>query len=95
MGLLLGFVEDVIVALVLETEGLDPSAQKDVIRAWNKLLWIQNDLFARHYVVDEDTGELPRGGRSSERKGVVSALAVGALGMLIGIASSVGYATWA
>lgn len=40
---------------------LDLKTKKEVTLAWNKLLWIQNDLFARHYVVDEDTGKPPRG----------------------------------
>lgn len=31
---------------------LDREVEVKTIRAFNKLLWIQNDLFARHYVVD-------------------------------------------
>ena len=102
MSLLLGFVQDVIVSLVLATEALDASAKNPVIRAWNKLLWMQNDLFARHYVVDDDDfnnedngAEFPRGGAGwigDWRKGAV---VWGALGMLGGIALSAGYASWA
>ncbi|KAI9717768.1 MAG: hypothetical protein M1812_004497 [Candelaria pacifica] len=61
MGMLLGFVEDVVAKTVLEAEELDAAKKVDVVRAFNKLLWIQNDLFARHYVVDHDTGSAPRG----------------------------------
>lgn len=31
---------------------LDPSATRDLIVAFNKLLWVQNDLFAQYYVHD-------------------------------------------
>lgn len=58
MGLLLGFVEDVVVKTVLEAD-LDADTKQKVIRAFNKLLWIQNDLFARHYIIDKDTGSAP------------------------------------
>ena len=60
MGLLLGYVEDVVVKSVLEMDGVDAETKAKVARAFNKLLWIQNDLFARHYVVDRDTGTQPR-----------------------------------
>jgi len=61
MGLLLGYVEDVVVKSVLGMDGVDAETKGKVARAFNKLLWIQNDLFARHYVVDQDTGTKPRG----------------------------------
>jgi len=61
MGLLLGYVEDVVVESVLRMDGVDADTKGKVARAFNKLLWIQNDLFARHYVVDHDTGSTPRG----------------------------------
>lgn len=61
MGLLLGYVEDVVVKSVLGMDGVDAETKGKVARAFNKLLWIQNDLFARHYVVDRDTGTKPRG----------------------------------
>jgi hypothetical protein len=60
MGLLLGFVEDVIVKTTLEAD-LDVDTKQKVIRAFNKLLWIQNDLFARHFLIDKDSGSAPAG----------------------------------
>lgn len=60
MGLTLGFVEDMVVDAVLAAD-LDPATKVRVTRAFNKLLWIQNDLFARHYVVDLDSQTYPRG----------------------------------
>ena len=89
LSLLLGFVQDVIVGLVLEMEEIDARTKKEVILAWNKLLWIQNDLFARHYVVDEDTGERPRGSENKSSRAAV--LGVGMLGLLLGVAATVGY----
>lgn len=88
LGLLLGFVEDIVVGLVLDMEGLDMKTKKEVILAWNKLLWIQNDLFARHYVVDEDTGEIPRGVWNTA-PGRRKALLAGAAGVAVGVAVSV------
>lgn len=89
LSLLLGFVQDVIVGLVLEVEEIDARTKKEVILAWNKLLWIQNDLFARHYVVDEDTGERPRG--SENRSSRAAIWGVGMLGLLLGVAATLGY----
>lgn len=112
LGLLLGFVQDVIVGLVLDMdiddEGLldaeDKSREaakkpkkKEIVLAWNKLLWIQNDLFARQYVVDEDTGESPvRGGWTTTTTTIrrKSALVTGVLGVMLGVASCVGYVNW-
>jgi hypothetical protein len=56
MGLLLGYVVDLVIAAVLAHPDLDNETRSAVLRALNKVIWIQNDLFARHYVVDQDTG---------------------------------------
>lgn len=72
MGLLLGYVEDVVVKSVLGMKGVDAETKAQVARAFNKLLWIQNDLFARHYVVDKDTGTVPRGMDMSKVGGLSS-----------------------
>ncbi|KAL9116568.1 MAG: hypothetical protein Q9187_006906 [Circinaria calcarea] len=61
LALLLGFVEDVLLGAVMGAEQLDAETKSKVLRAWNKVLWVQNDLFARHYVVDRETGERPAG----------------------------------
>ncbi|PGH17730.1 hypothetical protein AJ79_00871 [Helicocarpus griseus UAMH5409] len=53
MSLLLGFVEDIVLKATLGAEGLDLKTKTGVIAAFNKLLWIQNDLFQRHYVVEK------------------------------------------
>ncbi|KAF8463280.1 Protoglobin-domain-containing protein [Kalaharituber pfeilii] len=61
MSILLGYVEDILVDTVVKHPDLDDDTKAGVLRAFNKVLWIQNDLFSRHYVVDEDTGTVPVG----------------------------------
>ncbi|PGH30162.1 hypothetical protein GX50_07062 [[Emmonsia] crescens] len=51
MSLLLGFVEEIVLKAILAAEGLDLQTKTGMLTAFNKLLWIQNDLFQRHYVV--------------------------------------------
>jgi len=48
---LLGYVEDIILDALLSAK-IDDDVKKRTVRAFNKLLWIQNDLFSRHYVSD-------------------------------------------
>jgi hypothetical protein len=53
MSLLLGYVEDIVLQAVMGAEGLDVATKTKVIRAFNKLLWIQNDLFVRHFTAEK------------------------------------------
>ena len=48
MNALMGFVADALTATILNL-GLDRDTEVKTLRAFNKLLWVQNDLFARHY----------------------------------------------
>ena len=48
MNALMGFVADALTATVLNL-GLDRDAEARTLRAFGKLLWIQNDLITRHY----------------------------------------------
>ena len=48
MNALMGFVSDAQLNTILGL-GLDQDAETRTIRAFNKLLWIQNDLISRHY----------------------------------------------
>jgi hypothetical protein len=48
MNALLGFVSDALTAALLSLD-LDRETQARTLRAFNKLLWIQNDLITRHY----------------------------------------------
>lgn len=51
-AILLGFVEGILVDAVMGHPDLDTPTKTAVLRAVNKILWIQNDLFARHYITD-------------------------------------------
>ena len=48
MNALLGFVADALTNVILGL-GLDRATEANTLRAFGKLLWIQNDLIARHY----------------------------------------------
>ena len=48
MNALMGFVSDALVNVILSLE-LDRPTEVRTLRAFNKLLWIQNDLITRHY----------------------------------------------
>ena len=47
--LLFGFVADAVNATILGAD-LPTDAKAKAIRAFSKLLWLQNDLMNRHYV---------------------------------------------
>ena len=48
MDALMGFVSDALLATILGLP-LDAETKAKTIRAFNKLLWLQNDLIVRHY----------------------------------------------
>jgi hypothetical protein len=48
MNALMGFVSDALVATILGLE-MDEPTRARTLRAFNKLLWLQNDLIVRHY----------------------------------------------
>ena len=48
MNALMGFVADALLATILSLP-LDAPTQHRAVRAFNKLLWLQNDLINRHY----------------------------------------------
>lgn len=48
MNVLMGFVADAFIATILDL-GLDRATEAKALRAFSKLLWIQNDLITRHY----------------------------------------------
>eukprot|EP00126_Sphaerothecum_destruens_P005891 Sdes_comp19098_c0_seq1m9758 len=50
---LLGYVHDILNGAIMDLK-IDNATKKDTICAFSKLLWIQNDLFARHYTCDAD-----------------------------------------
>jgi hypothetical protein len=48
MNALLGFVADALTSTILSL-GLERAVEVQTLRAFNKLLWLQNDLINRHY----------------------------------------------
>jgi hypothetical protein len=48
MNALMGFVADAVLNTVLSL-GLDRATEVKALRAFNKVLWLQNDLITRHY----------------------------------------------
>lgn len=48
MNALMGFVADAVLATVLDLD-IDAGLKRRAVHALNKLLWVQNDLIARHY----------------------------------------------
>ncbi|CZR57108.1 uncharacterized protein PAC_06997 [Phialocephala subalpina] len=56
MSVLLGYVFDIIIGAVFEMD-IDNLMKGRVIRALNKVVWIQNDLFARHYLPKDGVKE--------------------------------------
>ena len=53
MNALLGFVSDALTSTIFGL-GLDRDAEVRTVRAFNKLLWLQNDLITRHYQAQSD-----------------------------------------
>jgi len=51
MNVLMGFVADALLATILSL-GLDRETEVSTARAFNKLLWLQNDLITRHYAAE-------------------------------------------
>eukprot|EP01137_Pigoraptor_chileana_P015430 Opistho-2@71345 len=49
IGSLCGYLSDCVLSAVQDLP-LDPPTKKAVTRAFNKLFWIQADLFSRHYI---------------------------------------------
>lgn len=54
IGVLLGFIQDILVEAVLSHPRLKLEQKTAIVKALGKVLWIQNDLFAKWYVRDGD-----------------------------------------
>ena len=51
MNALMGFVSDALIDTILSLD-LDTENSNQTVRAFNKLLWLQNDLITRHYQIN-------------------------------------------
>ena len=49
MNALMGFVADAFIATIMGHEALSIDAKTAAVRAFSKLLWLQNDFITRHY----------------------------------------------
>ena len=67
MNALMGFVSDALTATVLGL-GLPREAEVRTLRAFNKLLWLQNDLITRHYQAERKPAHAHECGGRCERK---------------------------
>jgi len=56
-AILLGYVEDILIDAVTNHPDVDLPTKVAVLRAVNKILWIQNDLFARHYLAEKSASK--------------------------------------
>src|SRR5207237_5854848 len=57
MNALLGFVADALTNVIFGLN-LDRQTEVRTVRAFNKLLWVQNDLITRHYQAAEVAGAI-------------------------------------
>lgn len=75
LGLLLAWLANIVNTSVLAME-LEEQTKSDVIAAWNKLIWIQNDLFAKYYteISRRDTSHQAWVKLVRDRKSVMNAL---------------------
>lgn len=68
VGVLLGFIQDVVIEALMAHTELSFQQKVALIRALSKVIWIQNDLFARWYVRD---GEEYGDGAGRQKAGTV------------------------
>ncbi|KAF9458838.1 Protoglobin-domain-containing protein [Collybia nuda] len=81
-AILLGYVQDILINAVTTHPDLDTTTKNTVLRAVNKVLWIQNDLFARHYMAAE---EAQTEDKISVKKSTASLVAGGLLALGAGL----------
>jgi hypothetical protein len=58
MNALMGFVADALTNIIFSL-GLDRQSEVRTVRAFNKLLWLQNDLINRHYQAEPARKRMP------------------------------------
>jgi hypothetical protein len=52
MNALMGVLSDILTEMILQLD-LDAKITTPMLRAFNKLMWIQNDLINRHYAASQ------------------------------------------
>lgn len=90
VALLLGWLQDVIVGVVMGVEedagdgGWTTNRKVEVLRALGKFWWVQNDLFARHYCEDLDLMEEKPRRKALSEKPAIKSVVVGTCGLVVG-----------
>ncbi|KAI5799882.1 Protoglobin-domain-containing protein [Geopyxis carbonaria] len=84
-AVLLGYVEDILVEAVMGMDEVPDETKTAVLRALNKVVWIQNDLFARHYVKETEDEAAAAEARAGLGWAAVAAVAVGCVAVGAGV----------
>ncbi|CAF1310416.1 unnamed protein product [Adineta ricciae] len=58
INILFGYIEHILLDIVLSNEQIDDKTKKSAILALNKFFWIQNDFFSMHYIKQTNTNEV-------------------------------------
>ena len=64
LGACFGYIHGILIQAVFELDNFELTERIAVAQAWTKIMWIQNDLFARWQIMDA-AGELSGGSSSS------------------------------
>ncbi|CAE6442358.1 unnamed protein product, partial [Rhizoctonia solani] len=59
-AILLGYVQSMLTSAVMARDDLPEEVKTATLLAINKIMWIQNDLFARHYITAYSVQEKPK-----------------------------------
>ncbi|CAE6527108.1 unnamed protein product [Rhizoctonia solani] len=59
-AILLGYVQSMLTSVVMGRDDLSEEVKTATLLAINKIMWIQNDLFARHYVTSYSSKPAPK-----------------------------------
>ncbi|KAH7338286.1 Protoglobin-domain-containing protein [Rhizoctonia solani] len=87
-AILLGYVQSMLTSAVMARDDLPEEVKTATLLAINKIMWIQNDLFARHYITAYST----KGTSTAPTFGVDQRVWPVVCG---GLAAAVGYLLWA
>lgn len=71
LGACLGFIQDIFIEALMSHPHLSLQRKVALVRAISKIIWIQNDLFARWYVRDGEEFADEMSERNVEREGYV------------------------
>ncbi|CCO32618.1 hypothetical protein RSOLAG1IB_10169 [Rhizoctonia solani AG-1 IB] len=85
-AILLGYVQSMLTSAVMARDDLSDEVKTATLVAINKVMWIQNDLFARHYIPSLTSKESPKAFGIDQRVWPV---------LCGGLAATLAYLVWA